>query len=291
MVAFFLLSPRVEQTKLGVQEGGRQCDDAFRRRWLRWQSWWLRCWGLSASPAGAVIGGTFDSTNKFANVGFITVDGQRWCSGTLYRTSSDQTSSNLFMTAAHCTLGVTGQFAVTFDPAAPSPSSVYIPGVAYSHPDYTQEDKFNNSLGKAASDDVGVVVLSKTPKGITLADLPSIGLVDTLNPKTARLTMVGYGIEDWQSANHWTYGPRNYKDVTILEGQRTATGELYLKVSAGQCFGDSGGPQFVKGTSTIAAVNSWGQSRVCSDHGYGYRLDQASALNFLRNPTVVGVRS
>lgn len=32
--------------------------------------------GLSASPAGAVIGGTFDRTNKFSNVGLSFIDGQ-----------------------------------------------------------------------------------------------------------------------------------------------------------------------------------------------------------------------
>jgi hypothetical protein len=247
--------------------------------------------GLSASPAGAVIGGTFDRTNKFSNVGLSFVDGQPWCSGTLYRTNNAQTSSVLYMTAAHCTLGQTGQFSVSFDPGAPYTTSQTIPGVAYTHPNYTQEDKFNNSLGKAASDDVAVIVLSTAPQGIKPADLPTLGQVDTLNPKTTLPTVVGYGIEDWDSANGPIYGRRNYKDVTILEGQRTATGALYVKTSAGSCFGDSGGPNFLKGTGTIVAITSWGQSRVCSDHGYAYRIDQATALNFLRNPTTVGVRS
>jgi hypothetical protein len=90
---------------------------------------------LTAMPAAGVLGGTFDSTNRFSDVVFITVDGQPWCSGTLYRTSRSQTTSNLVMTAAHCTSGVTEQFRVTFDPS-PGASSVYYPGTAYSHPDW-----------------------------------------------------------------------------------------------------------------------------------------------------------
>src|ERR1041384_4866341 len=70
-----------------------------------------------ALPAAAIIGGTLDSANRFSNVGLVTLDGFHYCSGTLYRTIPSQTSSNLFLTAGHCTLGQTGQFKVTFDPA------------------------------------------------------------------------------------------------------------------------------------------------------------------------------
>ena len=48
----------------------------------------------------------------------------------------------------------------------------------------------------------------------------------------------------------------------------------------GTCFGDSGGPIFVKGTTTITAVNSFGISDTCTGSTGGYRLDQPDDLAF-----------
>ena len=114
-------------------------------------------------PAAAVIGDTLDSSNIYSNVGLITVNGHHWCSGTLYRTSPTQTSSNLVMTAGHCTLGVTGQFKVTFDPAGDTnPSAQYYTGKAYTIPAYASAVKNSNSLQNGFNlPDVGVVVLDQ----------------------------------------------------------------------------------------------------------------------------------
>ena len=55
---------------------------------------------LVAGPAGAVIGGTTDTANRYANVGVLqlNVDGEwvDFCSGTLVR-------ADVVLTAAHCT--------------------------------------------------------------------------------------------------------------------------------------------------------------------------------------------
>lgn|SRR5215212_483564 len=238
---------------------------------------------FTALPANAVIGGTYDSSNKYSNVGKIYVDGDFWCTGTLYRTSTTQKTSNLVLTAGHCVAGVTGQFTVSFEPN-PGADSVYYTGVGYLDPGYTGSFK-SNSLGA----DAGVIVLDSAVKGITPADLPSVGLVDTLNPKKTVLTVVGYGINDFSNANTFTYGTRNYKDVSILEGQGTAGRFKYVKTTAASCFGDSGGPNFVKGTNIIIGVVSGGNSYVCRDKSFVYRIDSAETLNFLRNPTTVGV--
>ena len=241
---------------------------------------------LPAIPAAAIVDGTLDSTNIYSNVGLITLNGHHWCSGTLYRTDPKQNSSRLFMTAAHCIAGYTGTYKVTFDPMGDTnPNASYIGGTAYYNPGYSAAN--NNSLNQNNFPDAGVIVLDTAVRGLPMADLPTAGQVDTLVFKTQLLTAVGYGTTD-PKAN--TYGPRYYKDEGITEGQRASSAAAYLKTDSGTCFGDSGGPNFIKGTGTIAGVTSWGQSIVCSDHNYIYRIDSASTLNFLENPTTVGIR-
>jgi hypothetical protein len=49
----------------------------------------------------------------------------------------------------------------------------------------------------------------------------------------------------------------------------------------GICFGDSGGPTFVKGTNVIVAVNSFVLSPNCTGAAGGYRVDQPDDLEWL----------
>jgi secreted trypsin-like serine protease len=47
------------------------------------------------------------------------------------------------------------------------------------------------------------------------------------------------------------------------------------------CFGDSGGPIFIAGTSTIVAVTSFGTNLNCAGTSGAYRIDQADDLAFV----------
>ena len=51
--------------------------------------------------------------------------------------------------------------------------------------------------------------------------------------------------------------------------------------TGGTCFGDSGGPIFVSGTTTLVAVVSFGTSSTCSGTSGAYRIDQEDDLAFL----------
>jgi Trypsin len=264
-----------------------------RRLWLLLVASVAMALAAAAQPALGIVGGQFDG-NLHPNVGLVLVDGQPICTGFLYRTNPGQTSSNLVATAGHCTSGETGQFAVTFDPT-PDANSTFYMGTAYTDPDYVPQGKFNNSLQQFATDDLGVIVLDQAVAGVVPADLPSVGLVDTLNFKTQNFTVVGYGSEGFHPANTEVGGGRRmYAVVPATPGQRTQTGDQFLRLDgkqSGSCFGDSGGPNFLGTSNTVVGVTSWGQSYVCSDHGYVYRIDNPDALAFLNNPTAIGVPS
>ena len=133
---------------------------------------------LLAAPAGAITYGQPDG-NKHPNVGTLvgTFDGQTYpyCSGVLI-------SPTVFLTAAHCDIGTSIVY-VTFDTKYTSKSKLYT-GTFYADPLYNQ----------AQSDphDIAVVVFDKPIRGITPAQLPSLGQFDTLS-QDQQFTAVGYG--------------------------------------------------------------------------------------------------
>ena len=52
--------------------------------------------------------------------------------------------------------------------------------------------------------------------------------------------------------------------------------------SGGTCFGDSGGPDLLGGTSTVLAVNSYVTNVNCSGVGYSARVDVPETLDWIK---------
>jgi Trypsin len=71
---------------------------------------------------------------------------------------------------------------------------------------------------------------------------------------------------------------RSYRDVTAIVAQ-DAFPDRFLKITAGVCFGDSGGPLFHG--ETIVALNTWTFSWRCDGPNLEYRVDSAVAQEFL----------
>ncbi|MCA1634001.1 MAG: trypsin-like serine protease [Acidobacteria bacterium] len=117
--------------------------------------------------------------NRHPNVGALvgTFNGQTYpyCSGTLI-------SPTVFLTAAHCNIGTSTVY-VTFDTKFTSRSKLYT-GTFYSDPAYnwSQNDPH----------DIAVVVFDKPIRGITPAQLPTLGQFDSLSVNQ-QFTVVGYG--------------------------------------------------------------------------------------------------
>ncbi|MGB8021546.1 MAG: trypsin-like serine protease [Candidatus Nanopelagicales bacterium] len=216
-------------------------------------------------------------------------------------------SPTVVLTAAHCTDGAVAartwfQEDVTYD-AVPFPLFPYggsgsgaIEGTAHTNPWYNVDNPFGggNGLPALSYRDVGVVVLDEPVTDKGYAELPDAGLNDTLPPRTA-VEYVGYGVQEQvlsepgQSPyDRWTGArERMFATGVTVSGQFKFSAE-YLRLSmnpgrgkGGTCFGDSGGPDLLAGTSTVLAVNSYVTNANCSGVGYSARVDVPEILGWI----------
>jgi len=229
-----------------------------------------------AAPAEAITNGGADG-NQHPNVGGLVAptaysDGTWvYCSGTLI-------SPTVFLTAAHCNEGGDGRVRVTFS-------------TAYQDGDVTYAGTFHGDplYDNAQSDphDIAVVVLdTAVKKTITPATLPAAGSLSKLS-SAQTFTSVGYGA--YEVTNQPGGHQYLYNDVRMVgTGTLNATNPAWLRISmnpatgnGGTCYGDSGGPNFLGASGTVAAITITGDA-ICRSTNVDYRLDTASARSFLQ---------
>jgi hypothetical protein len=251
---------------------------------------------ITPRPTKAITYGFIDSTNIYSNVGAFIVKspttGQIFpiCSGTMI-------TSNVFLTASHCTIFYTQDLAlrgftayvsldqsIPFGPLTNNSTNLFPVSSVVTNPNYSQRQ---NDSG-----DIGALILTNNVVGVTPATLPSCNLLDQLGSqnglKNAAFTPVGYGLQNrvvgggvpfFQDANPI---PRMYAFSSF-----NALNPGYIRLSqnpstgnGGTCFGDSGGPNFLPvGGQILAAVTITGDS-VCRATNVDYRTDTASAQAF-----------
>lgn len=241
---------------------------------------------LWSAPAGAITFGTIDG-NTHPNVGALLNDFNpnspgldQVCSGTLI-------APQVFLTAAHCIVGLEPPFHVTFAPSwdeETTSTAGTFTGTATAHPLYGRSG-FANPL------DIGVVVLDQSP-GLTPAQLPQVGLLDqreaagTLENQT--FTAVGFGLARETKRG----GPNSFIDDAtrryVLQAFKNLSSAWLVLTqqpnagSGGTCFGDSGGPHFLGGSSSnlIVSITNTGDS-ACRSTDKTYRIDTPWARDFL----------
>jgi secreted trypsin-like serine protease len=254
---------------------------------------------LFLSPrAAAITYGFIDSSNTFSNTGaFIvrsTATGEIFpiCSGTMI-------TSNVFLTASHCTSFFTDELAqegyvayVSLDPLIPfgASTSSTTKLLAVSH--VVTNPNYNQS--QSDSGDIGVLILEKSVHGVPPATLPACRLLDQLSAqnglKTATFTNAGYGLQNrvvgggvpfYQDLNPV---PRmfSFSSFNSLNGGYLRLSQNPSTGNGGTCFGDSGGPNFMmlNGRQLIVSITITGDS-VCRSTNVDYRLDTISAQSFL----------
>jgi hypothetical protein len=254
---------------------------------------------LFVSPrVSAITYGFVDSNNTFRNTGaFIVKDpttGEIFpiCSGTMI-------TSNVFLTASHCTIFFEQDLApegfvayVSLDSSVPfgalTSNKTNLLPVAHvvTNPNYNQS--------QSDSGDIAVLILDRNVRGVTPATLVSCGLLDQLAAQNALqkavFTNAGYGLQNrvvgggvpfFQDLNPV---PRmfSFSSFNSLNGGYLRLSQNPSTGNGGTCFGDSGGPNFltVNGQQLIVAITITGDS-VCRSTNVDYRLDTSSAQGFL----------
>lgn len=208
----------------------------------------------------------------------------------LWRCSGTLISPTVFLTAGHCTEAPAARATIWFhedvDADAedyPLPGSDTVTGTTHTHPDYNPDAFYLF--------DAGIVVLDDPVVMNEYGALPDQGAVDALfggkGKKNKQITAVGYGLQSvvpGPSADR----VRLKADLNIVSisgtGGIPAGTSMFVSGDAakgGTCFGDSGGPQFQKGTNIVLAVTSFGLNANCTGVGGGYRIDQADDLEWI----------
>jgi len=236
---------------------------------------------VAAVPAAAITNGQPDGINHpYVGIALGPATG-----GGYWVCSAAAISPTVLVTAAHCFEGP--EVWVSFD-EVPTNYFQYT-GTWTPNPDWCIG--CGGGLPGFDSHDVAVIVLDVPVTLSRYAQLPTLGLVDTLSMKTD-IDSVGYGIQFDQGG-----GPRYPEDGAFTRYYASAQlvssnhvhSDEYIKLTAnpaqgkgGTCFGDSGGPNLLGGTDTILAVNSYVTNGNCAGVTYSNRID-TYALEFINS--------
>jgi hypothetical protein len=258
---------------------------------------------LLSGPACAITNGQPDLDNNWPYVGLVVVD--EW-DGTqvvpMWRGTGILISPKVVLTAGHLTENALAA-RIWFDVGPiqgfweDPPGHYPFPGrdsveakEIHTHPDY--ELGLDPQLKEWISHDVGILILKKPVHMKEYGELPTEGLVDTLQMK-ATVDQVGYGVQEMHRGGgqpYWTGPKMRYFAPAELITTDDAMSDEFMKLTAnpaqekgGTAFGDSGGPNLLGDTNTILGITSWGTNYQCAGVSYAQRVDTADVLSWINS--------
>lgn len=203
--------------------------------------------------------------------------------------SGSALSPTRFLTAAHC--ADPGQPVFVSYKAGPpfSLATDFTQGTFVPNPNWCPN--CGHGVPGFDSHDVAIVQLASAVNPGGFVTLPSGGLVDTL-PMNTPIDLVGYGT---QAIARGGGKPQDILLLTrffapsLLIQSNDRISDEFIKLTAnpaqgkgGICFGDSGGPDFIGGTTTAVAINTFLNNSNCAGVTYSQRIDLPDILSFIR---------
>jgi Trypsin len=239
--------------------------------------YWSTCSGTLVSPTVVVTAGhcAFD-------VGHDGQDGSDSGGNDVWISFAEEPNFGILTPSSKFARGENASRYEAWSTALDNKKSGWIRATAYPHPEYINDEFFNH--------DLGVLVLDEPVTLDKYGQLPTEGLLDELyaEDKSQTYTTVGYGLEDSGPKTEVGGDTRRRAELKLVDltGVAGLGGGTSAKFSSntdtgGTCLGDSGGPIFVSGTSTIVAVISYEANINCTGTTGAYRVDQADDLKFL----------
>jgi hypothetical protein len=252
---------------------------------------------ISASAA-AVDNGSPDGA-RHPNVGMLGFDfdaaGESppyvLCTGSVL---SDRT----FLSAAHCieVFGDTVQWVASLEPGSPA-APAFAPGFVFDDFPFAITAAVERPIATIVhprfdpdtlAHDLAVLVFAPGTFSVAPIELPRPGLLDKLARRPgladATFTLVGYGADPDYSAQVPRYFVRGYRETASAPFLALDSHQLRLQGAAesgqgGLCLGDSGSPQFLRG-SNIAVSQLSAVGETCQEI-VAQRLDLPADRGFL----------